>query len=84
MIPVLVRFDDVTRIAFQAERTDGPLISIYLPASPDPWSGCVIFMTPDRVEQLDIPFLKHSASANAWAANRCIFSVSNHHWHKNN
>ncbi|QDV53099.1 DUF502 domain-containing protein [Gimesia fumaroli] len=56
MIPVLVRFDDVTRIAFQAERTEGPLISIYLPGSPDPWSGCVIFMAPDRVETLDIPF----------------------------
>ena len=56
MIPVLVRFDDVTRIAFQAERTEGPLISIYLPGSPDPWSGYVVFMTPDRVELLDIPF----------------------------
>lgn len=56
MIPVLVRFDDVTRIAFQAERTESPLISIYLPGSPDPWSGYVIFMTPDRVELLDIPF----------------------------
>lgn len=56
MIPVLVRFDDVTRIAFQAEQIDGPLISIYLPGSPDPWSGCVIFMTPDRVKVLNIPF----------------------------
>ncbi|WP_339731184.1 DUF502 domain-containing protein [uncultured Gimesia sp.] len=56
MIPVLVRFDDVTRIAFQAEQTNGPLISIYLPGSPDPWSGCVIFMTPDRVNVLNIPF----------------------------
>ncbi|MCA9022726.1 MAG: hypothetical protein KDA74_21400 [Planctomycetaceae bacterium] len=56
MIPGLVRFDDVTQSAFQAEGADRPLISIYLPGSPDPWSGCVIFMTPDRVEPLNIPF----------------------------
>jgi len=56
MIPVLVRFDDVTRLAFEVERTDGPLVSLYLPGSPDPWSGFVIFMTPDRVKPMGIPF----------------------------
>lgn len=56
LIPVLVRFDDVTRIAFEAERTECSLVSIFLPGSPDPWSGNVIFMTPDRVDRLDIPF----------------------------
>lgn len=56
LIPVLVRFDDVTRIAFEAERTEGSLVSIFLPGSPDPWTGNVIFMAPDRVERLDIPF----------------------------
>ncbi len=56
LIPVLVRFDDVTRLAFEAERMEGSLVSIFLPGSPDPWTGKVIFMTPDRVERLDIPF----------------------------
>ena len=56
MIPVLVRFDDVTRIAFEVERTEGPLVSIYLPGSTDPWSGFVIFMAADRVEPMNIPF----------------------------
>lgn len=56
MIPVLVSIDDVTRIAFEVERTDGPLIPLYLPGSPDPWSGFVVFMTPDRVKPLEIPF----------------------------
>lgn len=56
MIPVLVRFDDVTRVAFEVERKEGALVSIYLPGSPDPWSGFVIFMTPDRVEPMGIPF----------------------------
>lgn len=56
LIPVLVRFDDVTRLAFEAERTEGSLVSIFLPGSPDPWTGNVIFMSPDRVERLDIPF----------------------------
>ena len=56
LIPVLVRIDDVTRLAFEAERTEGSLVSIFLPGSPDPWTGNVIFMSPDRVERLDIPF----------------------------
>lgn len=56
LIPVLVRFDDVTRLAFEAERSEGSLVSIFLPGSPDPWTGNVIFMSPDRVERLDIPF----------------------------
>ncbi len=56
MIPVLVRFNDVTRLAFEVERSEGPLVSLYLPTSPDPWSGSVIFMSPDRVEPLNIPF----------------------------
>jgi uncharacterized membrane protein len=56
LIPVLVRFDDVTRLAFEAERTEGSLVSIFLPGSPDPWTGNVIFMSPDRVERLNIPF----------------------------
>lgn len=56
MIPVLVRIDDVTRIAFEVERTEGPLVSLYLPGSPDPWSGFVIFLAPDRIEPLEIPF----------------------------
>lgn len=56
LIPVLVRYHDLTRIAFQTERTDGPLISIYLPGSPDPWSGCVVFLKPEQVEVLEIPF----------------------------
>ncbi|MEQ8634344.1 DUF502 domain-containing protein [Gimesia maris] len=56
MLPILVRLDDMTRIAFEAERTDDKLVSVYLPGSPDPWSGWVVFMSPDRVERLDIPF----------------------------
>ena len=56
MLPVLVRLDDMTRIAFEAERTDDKLVSVYMPGSPDPWSGWVVFMSPDRVERLDIPF----------------------------
>ena len=31
LIPVLIRFDDVTRLAFEAERTEGSLVSIFLP-----------------------------------------------------
>ncbi len=56
MIPVIVHFDDYSRIAFEVERIEGPRVSLYMPGSPDTWSGYVIFMSPDRVERLEIPF----------------------------
>ena len=31
-------------------------VTLYLPGSPDPWSGTVINVTPDRVQTLDTPF----------------------------
>jgi uncharacterized membrane protein len=56
MKPVLVRFDDASRIAFETDRTDAGLVTIYLPGAPDPWSGYVAYMTADRVEPLEIEF----------------------------
>lgn len=50
--PVLVRFDDLAQIAFEVERGPGDLVAVYLPGSPDPWSGSVAHVTPDRVDPL--------------------------------
>jgi uncharacterized membrane protein len=50
--PVLVRFDDISQIAFEVERGPGDLVTVYLPGSPDPWSGSVALVTSDRIDAL--------------------------------
>lgn len=52
---VLVKLDDQSQIGFEVERKDG-LVTVYMPGSPDPWSGMVVFVTEDRVELLDAKF----------------------------
>lgn len=54
--PVRVNFDDHSQIAFEVERSDTGLVTIYLPGSPDPWSGSVAHVTGDRIEALDANF----------------------------
>ncbi len=34
----------------------GERVTLYLPGSPDPWSGTVIYVSPDRVRAIDAPF----------------------------
>ena len=54
--PVLVRFDDLAQIGFEVERGPGDLVTVYLPGSPDPWSGSVAQVTSDRVDALAVDF----------------------------
>jgi len=53
-IPVIVKFDDNAQIAFEIERSEGGNVVIYLPGSPNPWSGSVVYLEEDRVERLDM------------------------------
>jgi uncharacterized membrane protein len=55
MKPVLVHFDDQSQIAFEVDR-DEQWVVLYLPGSPDPWSGTVSFCTPERVQPLAAEF----------------------------
>ncbi|EMI53990.1 DUF502 domain-containing protein [Rhodopirellula sallentina] len=61
--PVHVRLEGYSRIAFEVERTEDSQsathpehVTVFLPGSPDPWSGSVINVTPDRVEPIETPF----------------------------
>ena len=54
LVPVLAHFDDNTQLGFEVERTARGAVVVYLPGSPNPWSGTTIFMPQDRVEPLDI------------------------------
>ncbi|OUT56211.1 hypothetical protein SV7mr_51760 [Stieleria bergensis] len=57
MKPVVVRFDECLRLGFETERDDeAGVVAVYLPGSPDPWSGKVAVLKADRVEPLDVDF----------------------------
>jgi uncharacterized membrane protein len=53
-VPVMAKFDDNAQIGFEIERTEKGYVVVYLPGSPNPWSGSVVHVNADRVEQLDM------------------------------
>jgi uncharacterized membrane protein len=55
MSVVVVRFDDFWQIGFEIERIEGGKVALFLPGSPDPWSGSVCVAEEDRVAPLDLP-----------------------------
>jgi uncharacterized membrane protein len=50
--PVLAKLDDAAQIAFEIERLSDGRVVVFLPGSPDAWSGSVMIMTEDRIEPL--------------------------------
>jgi uncharacterized membrane protein len=54
--PIWVKFDDYSQIAFEVSRDDNEIVTIYLPGAPDPWSGSIVHVTPERVEPIDAEF----------------------------
>jgi uncharacterized membrane protein len=57
MKPVLIRLGDVSRIGFETERDeDAGRVTVYLPGSPDAWSGKAVLVSADRVDRLDAHF----------------------------
>lgn len=55
MAVVVVRFDDLWQIGFEIEPSEGGKVAVFLPGSPDPWSGSVCIAEEDRVTPLDLP-----------------------------
>jgi uncharacterized membrane protein len=55
MAPAVVRFDDSWQIGFEIERIAGGKVTLFLPGSPDHWSGSFCMMDEDRVTPLDLP-----------------------------
>lgn len=52
--PVKVRYDDATQLGFEMARTEDGEVVVFLPGSPDPWSGAVCVMAPDRISPLGL------------------------------
>jgi uncharacterized membrane protein len=61
LVPVSVHFDDVIRIGYEAGRTERGLVIVYLPGSPDPWTGSVVLVEPDRIQSLEVDFNETTA-----------------------
>ena len=61
---VLVCLDDQSQIGFEVERNPGQ-VAVFLPGSPDPWSGAVVVVAAD--DDLD---LQHRAFAGPEVAER--------------
>jgi uncharacterized membrane protein len=55
MSVVVMRFDDAWQIGFEIERIEGGKVVLFLPGSPDPWSGSVCIAEENRVTLLDLP-----------------------------
>ena len=53
-IPVLVTMGDSSQVAFETDRIEEGAVAVYLPGAPNPWSGEVIFVSPDRVKELAV------------------------------
>ncbi len=53
-VPILVRFDDHAMVAFEVDRTARGNAVVFLPGAPNPWSGNVVYVEPDRVTKLDM------------------------------
>jgi uncharacterized membrane protein len=49
---VLVAFDDCSQLGLEIERRPGGQVVVYLPGSPNPWSGSLLMTTPERVTPL--------------------------------
>jgi uncharacterized membrane protein len=54
MSVVVMRFDDSWQIAFEIERIEGGKVTLFLPGSPDPWSGSICIAEEDRVTPVDL------------------------------
>lgn len=51
---VLVSFDDHQILAIEVERLADGRVVVFLPGSPDPWSGSVVMVSQERVECIPV------------------------------
>jgi uncharacterized membrane protein len=58
----LISFDDHQLLALEVERLADGRVVIFVPGSPDPWSGNVLLVAPERVQPLpvSVPDLNHA------------------------
>lgn len=50
--PVVIKFDEMWQIAFEVDRMENGMVTVYLPAAPNAREGSVAFVEPERVEAI--------------------------------
>ena len=55
--PILAKIGPVTRLAVEVERDAKGAVTVYLPGSPDPWSGTVVILREDEVSPINTEFV---------------------------
>ncbi len=65
MVPVLIHFDDAAQLAFEVDHLPDGRRIIYLPGAPDPRAGSVLVMDADRVEPVQMTFVRATAALRA-------------------
>lgn len=55
LTPVLAPTVNGWQVALEIERIEGGSVAVYLPGSPNPWSGSVSIFQEDVIKPLDIP-----------------------------
>jgi uncharacterized membrane protein len=73
---VLANVGSVWRFGLQIEAIENGLVAVFIPGAPNPKSGGVFFMTPDRVKPTGLPLAstmvclrRHGAGSNALLRN---------------
>ena len=56
LAPVVVSLGEVSRLAFEVERSADGVVTVYLPGSPDPWQGHVAHVAAGSVKRLAADF----------------------------
>ena len=51
--PVLVEFDDNAQLGFKIDSLQSGEVVVYIPGSPVPWSGAIIYVNAQRIRFLD-------------------------------
>jgi uncharacterized membrane protein len=52
---VLVQLGDALQLGVQTDIAQGGLASVFIPNSPNTFSGSVFFVASDRIQRLDVP-----------------------------
>lgn len=54
--PVVVRWEGALRVGFERDRMGDEWVTVYLPGTPDPWSGQLAWFPVREVQTLDLEF----------------------------
>ncbi|MCJ1959160.1 DUF502 domain-containing protein [Novosphingobium mangrovi (ex Hu et al. 2023)] len=58
LIPVWVRLDDFSQLAFETKRQEDGQVVVFFPGAPNPWSGALGLADPERVTPAEMTMVQ--------------------------